>query len=452
MNAPRQKLLPGVGAAEQSGHVSGLTFSRGWIIAVAVGALVAVGLCTSATAAPLGQIRELRPPCTGSFGGLPSITAGPDGNLWFTCGPEIGRVTPTGKATAFTLGWLNQAESERGLALGIATGPDGNLWFADPNGAIGRMTTSGQVTDFPKGLQPPSADNYSTPDDIVRGPDGNLWFTDPDVPAIGRITPSGVITEFTAGLIVGSSPTAIVAGPDGALWFTDRACSLSAPNCAIGRITPSGQITEFPLNPSITPGDIALGPNGNLWFLNITSGAAAIVRMTPSGQLTEFSAGLMPNHKSVLDAIAAGPDGNLWFADDGGPQAIGRITPSGVVTEFSKGLAPTSAAGLGILDITPGPDDEMWFIGKGGTIGSIGTGLGGGGTSGRRTKGHCEVPELKEIKLRRARHLLLRSGCAIGKIKRRKAAKQKRRRVIAQSLQAGRILPAGSRVNLTLGR
>jgi hypothetical protein len=73
---------------------------------------------------------------------------------------------------------------------GITAGPDGNLWFTEcvssssgcANGQIGRITPTGQFTEFP--LPNPN----STPQGITAGPDGNLWFTEGGANNIGRIT------------------------------------------------------------------------------------------------------------------------------------------------------------------------------------------------------------------------------------------------------------------------
>src|SRR5256885_1213622 len=73
----------------------------------------------------------------------------------------------------------------------ITAGPDGNLWFTALSGnAIGRITTAGSFTAFPI----PTAS--SGPQGITAGPDGNMWFTERDGNKIGRITPSGAIIEF----------------------------------------------------------------------------------------------------------------------------------------------------------------------------------------------------------------------------------------------------------------
>src|SRR5262249_50868699 len=156
-------------------------------------------------------------------GSVMGITAGPDGNLWFTYSAQqnaIGRLTPAGDVLRVTDGELPRAPAS------IATGPDGNLWFTDQGNppAIGRVTTNGQVTEFSAGLRP-----GSLPGAIAPGPDDAIWFVDggyygaASSPAIGRITTDGHITEFSAGLQPGnrSSLEDIVAGPDGNLWFTD---------------------------------------------------------------------------------------------------------------------------------------------------------------------------------------------------------------------------------------
>ncbi len=70
---------------------------------------------------------------------LEGITAGPDGNLWFTESQtdKIGRITPAGVITEFSTGMTPAANP-----TGITVGPDGNLWFTTGAGRIGRITTT----------------------------------------------------------------------------------------------------------------------------------------------------------------------------------------------------------------------------------------------------------------------------------------------------------------------
>jgi streptogramin lyase len=62
----------------------------------------------------------------------------------------------------------------------ITAGPDGNLWFTE-NGKIGKITTGGTITEYGGSL--------SHPHGITAGPDGNLWFTEFGNGKIGRIVP-----------------------------------------------------------------------------------------------------------------------------------------------------------------------------------------------------------------------------------------------------------------------
>ena len=136
-----------------------------------------------------------------------TITAGPDGNLWFTeimqngsvQAGKIGRMTPTGILSEFSLPSANT------LATDIITGPDGNLWFTE-GGKIARITPMGKISEFK--LSPPT---YAQ--SIATGSDGNLWFTDQS--KIGRMTLTGKVSEFSLPIHqypAGSNPIKAPAG------------------------------------------------------------------------------------------------------------------------------------------------------------------------------------------------------------------------------------------------
>jgi virginiamycin B lyase len=191
------------------------------------------------------------------------ITAGPDGNLWFTAGfaallpgsesaaSKIGRITPTGKITEFVL------DSAEGAPHEIVTGPDGNLWFTRPLGnRIARITTEGLVTNFI--VPTPNA----RPDGITLGPDNALWFTERLAGKIGRITVDGRFTEYTLPPFAGGPrrPASITTGPDGNVWATEVLAK------SIARITPDGTVSEFPVPSGASPSGITAGPDGTIWF------------------------------------------------------------------------------------------------------------------------------------------------------------------------------------------
>src|SRR5437588_106152 len=105
-----------------------------------------IGMLTVAAPSALalsGKIREFAVPTANSF--LRGITAGPDGNLWFTelAADKIGRITTAGVVTEFAVPTAGSAPGS------ITAGPDGALWFTEFQGnKIGRITTAGVVTEF----------------------------------------------------------------------------------------------------------------------------------------------------------------------------------------------------------------------------------------------------------------------------------------------------------------
>src|SRR5206468_208427 len=97
--------------------------------------LLSLLLCVLTLTAPAalalsGKIREVAVPT--AFSAPFGITAGPDGNLWFTeaNGNKLGRIrsTPKHKLAEFAIPTANSDPE------GITAGPDGNLWFTEEGG------------------------------------------------------------------------------------------------------------------------------------------------------------------------------------------------------------------------------------------------------------------------------------------------------------------------------
>jgi streptogramin lyase len=285
-------------------------------------------------ALPSAGVTEFPVPTPGS--GPVGITAGPDGNLWFTenAANQVGRITPAGAVREFPI--LTSGSDP----AGITAGPDGNLWFTEFFGnKIGTMSPAGSLL-----AETPILTTNGNPAGITAGPDGNLWFTEAQGGRIGRITPAGAVSEFA--LAAGSRPTAIAVGPDGHLWFTEAGAD------RVGRISTAGVVTSEFLIPTANsdPEGIAAGPDGALWFTE-TAGNH-IGRISTGGTISEFA---VPTAGSSPQRIALGPEGNLWFTEAAGGQ-VGRITPAGSVTEFG-GLSAGSAP----QGITAGPGGTLWF-------------------------------------------------------------------------------------------
>jgi virginiamycin B lyase len=251
---------------------------------------------------------------------LDQITAGPDGNLWFTQprDNQIGVITPGGAVTEYDV----SPSGARPDA--ITRGPDGNLWFTAPGAnLIGRITTGGSITTFPGAA--------SGAQDITAGPDGALWFTASLGNSIGRITTDGNITAHFPVPTPGAEPAGITMGPGGGLWFTESAVG------QIAQISTSGTVTEYP-GAGAAPSAITGGADGALWFTQ--SLGNAIGRSTTGGAITNHFA--VPTPGSEPSDITAGPDGALWFTEFAANK-IGRIataTPVVVTPPPVKPLLP----------------------------------------------------------------------------------------------------------------
>jgi streptogramin lyase len=104
-------------------------------------------------------------------------------------------------------------------------------------------------------------------------------------------------------------------------------------------------------------------------------------RWLPSSGIVEYT---VPTSNSSPLNMTLGPDGNVWFTENGGfPGKIAKITTSGTITEYSLNSGHFSP-----FDIAAGPDGNLWFteqtasVGKSTTGGSITDYSLGGSSSG----------------------------------------------------------------------
>jgi streptogramin lyase len=291
-----------------------------------------------------------------------ALSLGPGGGVWFagTTARAVGRIASTGALTEFTVPLPPVLPSSTGslglgLSLGsselpgpgsISAGPDGNMWFTNGGsvagvssvygGQIDRITPAGTVSEY----QIPSPN--SQPNGLVAGPDGNLWFTESTLHggAIGHITPGGTITTLVLPEVHEqvSETFGIAAGREDALWFTEQLRGSNPWTSRIGRVTPGGDMSYFALPRSeVQADDIALGADGDMWFTAGgsdtqrpgSSAGSEIGRITPDGQVSEFAIDSEPNE------IVRGPDSEMLFTLlTGTGNKIGRITTSGKVSEI----------------------------------------------------------------------------------------------------------------------
>lgn len=317
----------------------------------------------------------------------------------------LAAAAPPAGGSGPAIGTITEFPITGGGALGITTGQDGNLWFTGGSG-IGRITPTGTVTEFPYSDSDWDPGSSLTMDSIAAGPDGNLWFIagcdntleDSGVIGtistckgrIGRITPAGAITTFAIpsnGPLESAWPHSIIAGPGGTLWFLMETDTFDWFNSCTGcqgwgahevsyvvQVTTGGGFTRIALPNEISPEGVpftsffateglAAGADGDLYVTELfgrpSEGVDRILRVSPSGGVTAF---VPPEHEDRQDAdtgpyaIAAGPDGQVWFTEAGGiGSRVDRIAPDGSIT----GVGGVSQGSYGIA---PGPaaDGAMW--------------------------------------------------------------------------------------------
>jgi streptogramin lyase len=319
-------------------------------------------------------------------GRVHNVTAGPDGNVWFTVqgsgfdfrlrGSGVGRMAPDGThletwrepfggnfvggvafdADGVPWGCLREGQSLVRLALGpsspsalepflarsgamrgartLAAGPDGSMWVAGDGGIV-RVNPLGSRTVFRRGAA-------GRAQALLPVAGGAVWFAYGGR-GIARLASSGSVRRYERGFQPRARPNELALGPDGAVWFIDGARN------AIGRMSSTGQVREFArgLGRRRALLTITSGSDRRLW---VTDQYGAIDAISTNGRVQRFTHGLGGGAQPT--AIANGPDGNLWFTQYV-RRRIGRITPAGRVTLWTTRGPPAS--------IAAGPDGALWF-------------------------------------------------------------------------------------------
>ena len=203
----------------------------------------------------------------------------------------------------------------------ITAGPDGNMWFTEPRiSKVAKVTLSGHFTEY---TIPDVPFPNSLPRDIVTGSDGNLWVTEELGHKVARLTPERRhITEYSVPSTE-RGPTHIAAGPDGNLWVT-------AGNKVL-KLSTAGTYTEYPVSaipPTYILDAVTAGPDGNMWLTANNEAVkidgrppvpgSKVVRMTMDGISTDYPA---PDTDFGLQAIIRGLGRQPLGGRDAGQQS-----------------------------------------------------------------------------------------------------------------------------------
>ncbi len=188
---------------------------------------------------------------------------------------------------------------------------------------------------------------------IGSGATGNLVEGN----SIEGTTTSDSVQEFSTQQPA-INPDQIVSGPDGNVWFVELASG--APTGTIAEITPAGQVYPFPTPHPV--GGLAFAPDGNIWF----SGRYDIGEMNQEGEVLRDYDIQSAHYLDPPDTginITLGPDGNIWYTEPYvQSDIVGKLnTVDGQICEY-----PIPFGDEGACDIITGPDGNLWFDSTGG--------------------------------------------------------------------------------------
>ncbi|MDQ6941533.1 MAG: hypothetical protein M3169_03350 [Candidatus Eremiobacteraeota bacterium] len=136
-----------------------------------------------------------------------ALTLNTDGNVWYACGNEVGKVTPAGVVTEY---------SGHGSTF-IGAAPDGAVWIQGSGLHVGRVAPNGTYTEYPLAVY------ESLCTSIVQGADGAMYLGCPGT--LFRIVSTGASMGSMTVVANYQTPnyttgfTALTVGPDRhSLW------------------------------------------------------------------------------------------------------------------------------------------------------------------------------------------------------------------------------------------
>jgi virginiamycin B lyase len=221
---------------------------------------------------------------------LQNLTAGPDGDLYFSSqlANNVASISPKGAVKVYD----TTSIAAHGPG-GVAVGADGNIYLNAGNNFGMIDLATGTVSAVPL------SESLNSAGRMTLGPDGNFWIDD-FFSTIERVTPDGQVTRFSYS----GSGSGQILSYNGALYFSSGAdIRTVGTDGTFGPVyaTPSGGDVE----------SLAVGPDGNLWFTEQLTANGNTSNfygyLAPDGTMKEFAMSTGP-----VSGIASGGNGNIY--------------------------------------------------------------------------------------------------------------------------------------------
>ncbi len=311
-----------------------------------------------------------------------------------------------------------------GRPTGIAVDSKYIYWTAAPYHAIGRATLDG--TQIDPNFMTVEADYFTrlAVNSLYLYWVSNFGVDRANIDGSGK---QGLLSNYD--LCAGVSGVAL----DGSYMYVTLLGLEAANYCrhpAVGRGGLDGSSFNSAFLPlGSEPNEVAVDPTYLFWTHGSTIGRARIDGTSADPQFLSAA---------VFNSGGLADDGqHIYWAESAW---IGRanLDGTGVQRHFVSASYPNDIA----VDQRAGPLPA-----------GAGVGGGNGGSAGKGGKrAGCIAPKLTGLSLTAAIKKLRKAHCQLGAVKRRKAKRARRNRVIGQSARPGRKLASGSKVGVTVGK
>ena len=345
-----------------------------------------------------GQISQFPVPESQASADVGNSQEGPDeivssgGALWFVSDVQgrVFRMTTAGSLAEADDGVDPETGDEFDAQDGLAPSDAGGVWTQprDEN-ELRLYGPDGAQTNFPRG-----ASNHAL-HPMTLGPDGTMWygFQNPDGQYLDNSNDAGAQVNLPINnLDFTYEVSSLAFSSTGRLWFTEEQpgdAPFPASGGAIGSLAPGSSSPRAAstegLGKDLVPHSLVAGPGGVMYFATTTG----LGEISPAGTVTLAS--IAPYHPTDL---AIGSDGNLWFIDQSA-NAVGRVTLASAFPTPAARPARAPAAALSV------PRQKLSTVRRSGRLRAT-CALAGAGTCALAAT--VPAATARHLKLRPARH------------------------------------------------
>jgi sugar lactone lactonase YvrE len=219
---------------------------------------------------------------------------------------------------------------------GLAVDGKGTAWFASLT-SLFCYAAGNAIREFRLDRQA-QASNFRT------APDGSVWFAEIGRGRLGRIGLDGVLTERQLDF-ADKAYWDVAVGPDGSVWYPTG----HGPGSGVARMRPDGRVTTYPVPDAIS---ITVDSHGNAWIPQWNH--SWVARVSNSGEVLEFTV------TGWVKQVAEARDGRMWFLNLSclPRQQIGWIDAGGQVKLFDAPIVDDAAFPNAMYRA---PDGALWF-------------------------------------------------------------------------------------------